>query len=194
MSRGRRVGPESELLLYIELEHAEPRIWRRVRVPDTITLVKLHQVIQEAMGWYDCHLHEFVIDHSHYGMVDPNDPGWDVGPELIDEKRKRLLTVLGNRKTFEYIYDYGDSWWHNIRLEKRLPLTGLRPKAFCIDGERACPPEDVGGIPGYFEFLEVINDPTHEEYEDMMTWCGGVFDPRDFNATEVNRRLAQIKL
>lgn len=194
MSKVSRLGPKSLLQLRIELKHSSPVIWRSVLVPDNITLVKLHRVIQEAMGWYDCHLHEFVIDHRHYGMVDPEeDPSWGIGPELIDEKRKKLEKVLGRNRRFEYLYDYGDSWWHTITLENRLPLTSARPGMVCIGGEMACPPEDVGGLGGYFEFIEAMKDPQHEEHENLMEWWGEAFDPRAFDLIQINKRLKQIK-
>jgi len=194
MKKVGRTGPRSLLLLRIELEHSSPAIWRSVLVPDNITLVKLHRVFQEVMGWRDYHLHEFIIDHRHYGMVDPDDPFADLGPELISEKRKKLEKVLGRTKRFEYIYDYGDNWRHTITLENRLPLTSAQPSISCIGGEMACPPEDVGGTGGYFEFLEAMADPQHEEHENMMQWWGGAFDPGGFDIFRVNERLKQIKL
>ena len=194
MKKASRTGPRSLLLLRIELEHSSPAIWRSVLVPDNITLVKLHRVIQEVMGWRDYHLHEFIIDHRHYGMVDPDDPFADLGPELISEKRKKLEKVLGRNKRFEYIYDYGDNWRHTITLENRLPLTSAQPSITCIGGEMACPPEDVGGLGGYFEFLEAMTDPQHEEHENMMQWWGEAFDPGTFDILLANERLKQIKL
>ena len=194
MKKVSRTGPRSLLLLRIELEHSSPAIWRSVLVPDNITLVKLHRVFQELMGWRDYHLHEFIIDHRHYGMVDPDDPFADLDPELISEKRKKLEKVLGQNKRFEYIYDYGDNWRHTITLENRLPLTSAQPSITCIGGEMACPPEDVGGLGGYFEFLEAMADPQHEEHENMMQWWGEAFDPGIFDILLANERLKQIKL
>ncbi|MBA1444190.1 MAG: plasmid pRiA4b ORF-3 family protein [Chromatiales bacterium] len=194
MKKVSQIGPQSLLQLRIELEHSNPSIWRRVLVPENITLVKLHRVIQEVMGWYDYHLHEFIIDHRHYGIVDPNDPNWDLAPKLINEKRKNLVKVLGQKKLLEYIYDYGDNWWHTITLENRLPLTSARSSVVCIGGEMACPPEDVGGLGGYFEFLEAMTDPQHEEHESVMQWWGEAFDPRAFDIILVNEKLKQIKL
>ena len=104
------------------------------------------------------------------------------------------LTLLGRKKRFEYLYDYGDSWWHRIQVEGRLPPATPRPQAMCTAGEMACPPEDVGGLPGYFEFLEAITNPNHEEHESMIEWCGGSFDPTACNLIEINERLKQIKL
>ncbi|WP_177420369.1 plasmid pRiA4b ORF-3 family protein [endosymbiont of Lamellibrachia barhami] len=194
MKKVSQIGPQSLLQLRIELEHSNPSIWRSVLVPDNITLVKLHRVIQEVMGWYDYHLHEFIIDHRHYGIVDPNDPNLDLAPKLINEKRKNLVKVLGQKKLFEYIYDYGDNWRHTITLENTLPLTSARSSVVCIGGEMACPPEDVGGLGGYFEFLEAMTDPQHEEHESVIQWWGEAFDPRAFDIILVNEKLKQIKL
>ncbi len=194
MKKVSRIGPESLLQLRIELEDSNPVIWRSVWVPDTITLIKLHLVIQETMGWHNCHLHEFVINNQHYGSVDPDEPNWDLGPELMNEKRKKLSKVMSQTKRFRYIYDYGDSWWHKITLENILPLTSTYSSVVCIDGEMACPPEDVGGLGGYFEFLEAMNDLEHEEHESVMQWWGEAFDSRHFDIIQTNERLNQIKL
>ena len=114
-----RQKPQTLLQLRIELRYTDPMIWRRVLVPDTITLVQLHAVIQESMGWSNSHLHEFEIAGLRYGMTDSE---WDVDPELINEERKELLKVLGDQKQFDYLYDFGDSWLHRITLEKILPM------------------------------------------------------------------------
>lgn len=143
------------------------------------------------MGWWDYHLHEFEIGGLRYGIPDPE---WDLGPELINEARKKLLTVLGNRRTFDYLYDFGDSWLHRITLEERLPMRQPQRYALCVAGENARPPEDVGGIPGYYELLEVIADPSHEEHESMVEWCGGSFDPRRFDIDAANESLKRIKV
>lgn len=197
MSNVRRLGPQAILQLRIELQDSQPLIWRKVLVPDNISLIKLHKVFQAVMGWDDYHLHEFIIDQRHYGPVDPDDDlSWDLGPEMLDEQRKRLDKVLGHKKQFEYIYDYGDNWWHKVTLEKTIPLEldEDMPIATCAGGEMACPPEDVGGIGRYYEFLEAMADPEHDMHEDMMRWWGEPFDPEHFDSSLVNQRLRQIKL
>jgi len=198
-----RLNPQTLLQLRIELRYTAPMIWRRVLVPETITLVQLHAVIQESMEWSNSHLHEFEIAGLRYGMTDSE---WDVDPELINEERKKLLKVLGDQKQFDYLYDFGDSWLHRITLEKRLPMIeqitldniipGIEPQryAMCVDGENACPPEDVGGVPGYHKFLDVISNPDHEEYDEMIEWCGGSFDPEFFDIDTANTNLKRIRL
>jgi hypothetical protein len=187
----KRLNPQTLLQLRVELRGIEPVIWRCVLVPDTITLVKLHAVIQAAMGWWDSHLHEFDIAGLRYGMTDPE---WDMDLELIDEARKKLLKVLGNRRQFDYLYDFGDSWLHRITLERTLPMTKPQRYAVCVAGENACPPEDVGGVPGYYDFLHVISNPDHEEHEEMLEWCGGSFNPLHFDIDATNTVLKHIKL
>ena len=195
MSKITRLGPQSLLQLRIELEHSHPLIWRTVLVPDTVTLVKLHEVIQVAMGWQDYHLHEYIMGNLHFGPVDPeSDPAWDLAPEMINEQRKRLKNVLGHERQFKYIYDYGDNWCHAITVEKVIPLEDSMPITTCTGGEMACPPEDVGGIGGYCEFLEALADPRHEMHEDMMRWWGELFDPKYFDISDTNQRLRHLKI
>ena len=178
------------LQLKIELAWIKPVIWRRIVVPETINLHKLHQVIQIVMGWRDCHLHEFVIDGKRYGPPDPycND--------TFPEGQTRLGSVLENRKSFKYIYDFGDSWEHRIKLEKTLPGTAESLKqAICLAGANAAPLEDIGGAPGYAIFCEAIADPQHPDHAEMLDWCGnGGFDPSHFSLDAINAQLKELKL
>lgn len=187
----KKLMPTSLLQLRIELTDISPAIWRVVLVPDSITLVKLHRVIQASMGWYDCHLHEFNIDGIRYGIVNPD---WGEDEGLVNEARKRLLQVLSGARKFTYTYDFGDSWEHTITVENQLHKENIDNWAHCLLGENHCPPEDVGGAHGYFEFLEAMHDPSHEEHELMKEWWGGTFDPRNFDLAMVNQQLKGIKL
>ena len=177
--------------LRIELLYLEPAIWRRILVPATIKLSKLHVTLLWTMGWAGGHLHEFVIGHDHYGEPDPN---YDTPPVIQREHRIMLGTALGARKSFTYLYDYGDGWEHRVTVEKILPSDPAMKSPRCLDGANACPPEDVGGPPGYIEFLEAINDPAHDEHESMLEWCGGSFNPTAFRLDDINETLRQIKL
>lgn len=178
--------------LRIELEHLEPVVWRQVLVPASILLEQLHVVILVAMGWQGGHMHEFVIGYSHYGEPDPDNPYED--PPLTNEARVRLDKALGALKTVRYIYDYGDDWEHKIRVERTLPPAPGMHLPHCVAGANACPPEDVGGVPGYLEFLEAIGDPTHSEHETLTKWIGGPFDPTAFDVDAVNEAFAGFKL
>jgi len=186
------MSPKSNNQIYqlkITLLNSDPPIWRRVLVPDSITLNKLHQIIQLAMGWMNSHLHQFIIEGDYYGIPGPDD--WE---PVIDERRSHLSQIapVENYKFF-YEYDFGDSWEHEIIVEKiQPPEAGVNYPA-CIKGERACPPEDVGGVWGYEEFLKAINDPNHDEHDDYLEWCDGEFDPEEFNLEKVNHMLQHIK-
>ena len=172
----------------ITLKGTKPPIWRRIQVPETYTFWDLHVAIQDAMGWDDYHLHEFIFTlpitkiEVHIGIPMEDDldetmlPGWEIN--ISD------FFSLENHKG-DYCYDFGDGWQHDIILEKILPRETGVISTRCVDGKRACPPEDCGGIGGYVEFLEVIGDPANERHEDMLDWVGGSFDPEDFNPSEV---------
>ncbi len=191
MARTRRKSPTPVLQLRIELDDIEPVVWRRVLVPADITLGRLHRVIQAAMGWTDSHLHEFVIDGQHYGVPDPDDSMLPY--RVIAETRTRLLSALNARRRFDYLYDFGDSWEHLIRIEKTLaPMPMSHP--MCVDGAQACPPEDVGGYPGYADFVRIMSDPTDPEHQEMLDWYGGPFDPNAFDLEQANRLLELIRL
>jgi hypothetical protein len=177
--------------LRIELLDVEPAIWRRVLVPATIKLHKLHVVLLWTMGWAGGHLHEFVIGQDHYGIPDPD---YDTPPLIQREDRITLGAALGTRKAFTYLYDFGDGWEHRLTVEKILPPDPGLKSPRCLEGAHACPPDDVGGPPGYIEFLQAINDPAHDEHESMLEWCGGSFNPTAFRLDDINETLRQIKL
>jgi hypothetical protein len=113
---------------------------------------------------------------------------------MLNEARVTLTAALGALKSFTYIYDYGDDWRHRVKVEKILPPDSELRSPLCLAGRNACPPEDVGGTPGYIEFLDAIKDPSHEEHHQMLEWCGGSFDPNAFDLDGVNLRLSDIKL
>ncbi|AZE56910.1 hypothetical protein C4K03_4772 [Pseudomonas synxantha] len=184
------IKTDQVLVLHIEFKWIKPSIWRRVAVRENITLSKLHQVIQAVFGWSDTHLHEFEIDGESYGVPDP-----DWGPPLISEQRKKLINVLYGKKTFRYVYDFGDNWELRIKVEKTLPAIIFPQLPCCIDGANRRPPEDIGGVPGYEEFLAAPADPNHPEQEEMSEWYGDDgFDPTAFDCDWVNQWLKkQVK-
>jgi len=172
-------------LLKIQLLDIEPAIWRRFVVPANITLDRLHDVIQIVMGWTDSHLHEFTIGNKRYTEYPKSkEDGLACG-------RYRLGDLIKQKgRIFRYLYDLGDSWEHELVLEEsRYFNPELRTELACLDGQRACPPEDVGGVPGYFEFLNALKDPNHEEHESYTEWSGGSFDSERFDPESVNWEL-----
>jgi len=168
----------------------KPPIWRRVLVPADLTLADLHGVIQAVMEWEDGHLHNFSIGNKKFGLPDPDDPmmadlGW------ADERRVRLCQVFGEAGAkAEYNYDFGDDWLHRIVVEKVLPPVPEAAYPVCTGGKLNGPPEDCGGVYGYYHLLDAIGDPEDEEHEDLLEWIGGGYNPDAFSVDEINRRLA----
>jgi hypothetical protein len=175
--------------LKVTLRDIKPPIWRRFEVSGQITLFKLHKVLQVVMGWTDSHLHHFLVGNVCYQVPDLE---FDAG--AVNETRVKLAQLpLGEKSKFYYEYDFGDSWEHEILVDKILPPGDGNEVPVCLKGKRACPPEDIGGIWGYAEFLEAIRDPGHPDHEDMLEWGGGQFDPEAFDMEEVNRNLRKIR-
>ena len=162
--------------LKITLDDVEPRVMRRVEVPFDIRLDRLHLVIQVAMGWTNSHLFEFRLGEEGWGI-----PNRDFPDEAQDARKARLsmfLTEYG-RKKFDYIYDFGDCWEHTISIEKILEAAPGQEYPCLIEAEGNCPPEDVGGYPGYEELLAVKADPAHERRKEFEQWMDlDAFDPR----------------
>lgn len=173
----------------ITLKDCHPPIWRRIQVKDG-TLDKLHEHIQTSMGWTNSHLHHFKIGDQYYGDPDLMQENFDeFGYEdSTSTKISEILPRTGKRFRFECEYDFGDSWWHEILFEGCIRAEPGGRYPLCVEGERACPPEDVGGIWGYEEFLEAMADPHHERHEEYMSWRGP-FDPEAFDATKATKRM-----
>jgi hypothetical protein len=173
--------------LKVTLRDIQPPIWRRIQVWEDMTLARLHAVLQIVMDWEDYHLHEFVIGRRLYSVPDADDDMYE--RKVIDESRVRLVDVVLHVGTqFEYLYDFGDSWRHELQLEAILLPEAAVQYPRCIAGERRTPPEDVGGTSGYEEYLEVLADPEHEEHENMLQWRGP-FNPETFSSAQVNQGL-----
>ncbi len=174
----------------VTLEDSRPPIWRRLLVPGDVTLAQLHDIIQIAMGWEGYHLHQFIVGKTYYGEPHPDYEPW---AEMRDERKVTLRQIAPREgMKFRYEYDFGDSWLHQILVEKILPPEPGKGYPVCIKGQRACPPEDVGGIWGYYNFLEAIQDPEHPEHEDYLEWIGGEFDPEEFDLEGVNKALQAL--
>lgn len=168
---------------------SKPPVWRRIAVQADLTLGLLHEVIQQAMGWEDGHMHVFSTPRGDYGIRDP-----ELGH--ADEGKVTLAQVLARPGArMSYTYDFGDDWEHDIVLEKVLPPHPAASLS-CLAGKGACPPEDCGGVWGYASLKEALADPDHQEHEDLLDWLGldsaADFDPADFRLDEVNARLGQL--
>lgn len=173
----------------IALEGIKPDIWRRIQVPETYSFWDLHIAIQDSMGWEDQHLHIFKmvnpttkesekigVPEDIIGLEATTLPGWKIP----------LPTYFSfQNNVAQYSYDFGDNWHHEVVLEEILPIERRTRYPRCVDGERACPPEDCGGIWGYERILEVVKDPNHEEFKDLKRWLGRIFKPEEFRPEKV---------
>ena len=175
--------------LRIELVGSDPLIWRVVEVPTSITLKVLHDIVQVSMGWCDYHLWEMVIDGKAYGL--PMDEDFGTAPRKVAD-RVRLRDVLtGDTTQIDYIYDFGDSWEHSLVVsDVRAGAPGIGYPRF-IAGERDCPPEDCGGIPGFYEMLEARADPKHPDHADVVEWLDG-YDPEELDVFPIEVALGRI--
>ena len=175
----------------VTLEGSKPPIWRRLLVLGDITLGDLHSIIQAAFGWWDYHLHQFIIGGIYFGVPHPD---YEDYLDMNDERKIRLhqITERDGFK-FRYEYDFGDGWLHQVLVEKILPPEPGQDYPLCIKGRRACPPEDVGGIWGYYYFLEAIADPEHEDHDEFVEWAGDEFDPAAFDLEEANHALRALR-
>jgi len=175
--------------LKVSLNHVEPAVVRRIEVPLRIRLDRLHLVLQAAVGWTDSHLWELRARDVGWGI--PN-PGWDDGP--LDASKATLLAVIEDTgvKRLTYIYDFGDGWEHTIKIEC---IDAARPGEFyprLLDAAGRCPPEDIGGPPGYAEFLEAIADPQHERHAELREWYDEDFDPNVVDVPAIEQQLANL--
>lgn len=179
--------PDDVFQLGVRLVDSEPAVWRRLLVDQDVLLPQLHRILQAAVGWTDSHLHQFLVGDLRFG--EPDD---ELSPGPIDYRRISLNQVLPRQgATLIYEYDFGDSWEHLIELEDELDRDSVvGPLPRCLDGARACPPEDCGGIHGYNLLLEAVRDPRHPEHDSYVSWVGGEFDPEAFDADIVTERLA----
>lgn len=177
----------------IELKDFEPTIWRRIQVPENYTFWALHVAITDAMGWKDYHLHQFTINdpetNEEVSIQIPMEDGFDWNIEIRDGYEEKIADYFSEENpTCDYEYDLGDSWVHLITFEKSEPRREGRIYPMLLDGEGTCPPEDVGGISGYEEFLEAVGDPEHEDHDRYLRWVGWDFDPNAFNPQQVKFR------
>ncbi len=139
------------------------------------------------MGWTDSHLHQFIVSDIRYGVSEPD---WEDG--TISESGVRIGELLKKPKDWlVYEYDFGDSWEHRVELDKIVPFSPRIVTPACTGGRKSCPPEDVGGVWGYSEFLEIYRDRKHTEHENRVAWVGEYFDPEKFDMDEVNEILLE---
>ncbi len=173
--------------LKVVLEGTNPQVWRRLLLRSHSTLAQLHQILQVAMGWEDCHLHQFRVDSVTYAPSRLGD-----GRQPKEESRARLSAVAPPGTWFVYEYDFGDGWEHTIEVEKVVPAGDGRLYPSCVDGARACPPEDCGGWRGYTELLDTLKSSDSHKRDELLEWLGAEFDPDRFDLAVVNAALSSL--
>ncbi len=175
----------------ISLRGSKPNIWRRLLIPSDLLLSDYHIIIQSSMGWTNSHLHQFIKGTTFYRGWDEDDDFWDEF-DNVDYKKIKISALLKKEKDkIIYEYDFGDGWEHDIVLEKILAEDGKTKYPVCLKGKMNCPPEDCGGIWGYQNMLQILQQPKHEEYDSYLEWLGGGFDPEEFDIEYVNELLGE---
>ena len=184
------------ITLHVQIDDIEPPVWRRIVVDGDITLRLLHHILQAAFGWTDSPLHEFVIDDSSYQMMDnENVPNFMVemgDTPVFDDRKAKLQRLVRPGQKFTYLYDFGDSWRHIVKVEA-IEIQGEPLYSATIrDGKRAGPPEDVGGPGGYEAFLDTVSRHDSDERLEYLEWVGGEFDPEEFDRRNANNTLTRL--
>jgi len=181
MAKKKIIKPWNQVFkLHITLNNTTPVVWRRVLVPSIFTLEKLHSVFQFVMGWQMSHLYDFEIKGERYSEPDEYD-------DNVKGVTANLISRVKVGEEFKYNYDFGDSWSHTIKLEEVLGREEKYNYPICTGGENACPPEDCGGTPGFEELKKTISNPKSKEYDSMIMWLGGFYDPKSFDPNRINR-------
>lgn len=176
--------------LHIKLDHIEPVIWRRVEVPITTSLKGLHDVIQAVMLFKDYHLFEFNAGGKRYAVPDPE---WDFGADTYAARNVRIGALVDRGiTTFNYTYDFGDDWRHSITVEAVTDADPAVEYPRFLDGDWRAPPEDVGGLPGFEDFLIAMSKPRHVQHRKVVDWYGGRFEPNDIGVDTINERIAKL--
>ncbi len=171
----------------VSLKDIKPPIWRRIEVPANYSFRDLHVVIQDAMGWLDYHLYEFGVKNPHTDQVIKiGYPDEDYGEDILPVWSELIANYFTPvNKIANYIYDFGDYWQHKLQLEQIHPTEKGESYPRCLKGKRACPPEDCGGVGGYYNMIEILSNPSDQDYETMIEWLGGEYNPDYFEPSEV---------
>lgn len=209
----KKTSPKKMYQLKVTLRGSKPPIWRRIVLPDDIDLEELHYILQTLMGWNNSHLHQFLVVGKPISRVELSRllrEDLDVDPATVrgetyysdprfelentqDESNTRLDKIAPAEKSkLAYWYDFGDDWWHDIVVEKIRDKVRGEPLLACTAGKLACPPDDSGGVWGYYDQLEAFADPEHENHRDVVEWLGKDFDPEHFDVDEINRRFKKV--
>ncbi len=168
--------------LRVDLAGVRPPVWRVFTIPGAVSLYQLHRAFQAVMGWGGGHLYVLEIGGVSYGDPDPEF-------SVRNAKSSRLKDAADPGGHFTYLYDFGDDWLHTVHVEEVRPRQANETVPQLLAGQGACPPEDIGGPPGYAQFLEAMTDPLHPEHEEMAEWIGGQWDSDAFDQSAYGKRL-----
>ncbi len=175
--------------LRISLDDIRPEIWRVVEIQTSASLKAVHEVIQAAMGWQDYHLWDFDAGGRRYGLPDPE---WPID-DLAATKNTKLASLIERGvRAMTYTYDMGDDWRHTVTIQAVETGDAKVNYPRFVAGQRRCPPEDVGGLPGFENFLDVIADPAHPEHRELLHWYGRPYNPDDMAELAAKRRIGVI--
>jgi hypothetical protein len=180
--------------LLVLLNGTQPSIWRRLQIRGTANLGWFHAVLQVAVGWTNSHLHQFICGEHTYADPRSGLEHYQGDPPVLDESSFMIADLLTDiHAGLVYDYDFGDSWEHIVTVEEILPADASTAPAVCLEGSRACPPEDCGGIAGYMELLKALKNKKHPEHKSMKEWLGRPFDPEFFDTAAANDGLRKLK-
>lgn len=180
---------EDILALKITLNDTRPAIWRKILVPASVTFFDLHHIIQIGMGWKNGHLFEFEVGEHKIGYISPTDAFED----LADANEVTLDLLLKPGVEFSYVYDFGDNWIHTVSVEALFEEETGRTYPLCLEGQLACPPEDSGGIHGFYQNLEILKDKKNPDHAALKQWVGRGYNPEKFDISKVNAELPKFK-
>ncbi len=182
------------LQVKISLDKSDPLIWRRVLLHRDTSFFELHHIIQIAMGWQNYHMFEFGLEGYRIGMIYEDEKFEGYGTDsLLDCRITKLSDVISEtNEVVKYVYDFGDYWEHSLVMEGTQDADKSLLYPLCIAGEMACPPEDCGGLYGFYQNLNILKDKKHPEYKDTKTWMPRGYDPQKFNLEKVNQQLGKL--
>lgn len=181
----------TSIKLRIALNDTNPEIWRSIVVPNTITFFDLHHVFQIAMGWTNSHLFELTVNDYTIGYFDPQFEGSESTTPAEDVTLDLLLTK--ENMQFKYLYDLGDHWEHTVTVEGFIHPEHAQIFPVCTNGILNCPPEDCGGIHGFYQMLKILKDKKNPEYREVKTWVGRGYSPEKINLEKINKELRRFK-
>jgi hypothetical protein len=178
--------------LKISLDGSDPQIWRELLIPKGTPFFNLHHIFQIAMGWENYHLWEFKTEGYTIGDIDEDEEGFG-SDELLDAYTLTVGEIISKEgESFTYLYDLGDDWNHTVSIETFHDIESGIIYPVCTGGEMRCPPEDCGGILGYYYKLKILKDKNHPEFKETRTWMGRKFDPQKFDKQNVNKKFASL--